>query len=62
MSAIWPLTGAKRTWQEKLVSVAIDPKQNVYVGCYRADGDRQRTITMVQLEGTILGKYRLAFF
>ena len=25
MSAIWSLTGAKRTWQEKLVSVAIDP-------------------------------------
>ncbi len=26
MSAIWSLTGAKRTWQGKLVSVAIDPK------------------------------------
>jgi hypothetical protein len=26
MSSIWSLTGAKRTWQEKLVSVAIDPK------------------------------------
>jgi hypothetical protein len=25
MSALWSLTGGKRTWQGKLISVAIDP-------------------------------------
>jgi hypothetical protein len=32
MSAIWSLTEAKRTWQEKLVSVAIDPKLTLSEG------------------------------
>ena len=27
MSALWSLTGGKRTWQGKLISVAIDPKR-----------------------------------
>jgi hypothetical protein len=26
MSAIWPLTGTKQTWHEKVSSVAIEPE------------------------------------
>jgi hypothetical protein len=29
MSAIWSVTGAKRTWQGKLVSVENDPEADV---------------------------------
>ena len=32
MSAVWSLTGEKRTWQGKLISVAIDPIRTFKAG------------------------------
>ncbi len=46
MSAIWSLTGAKRTWQGKIVSVAIDPNRTSGLAGLQCTKKRTRTVAI----------------
>jgi hypothetical protein len=39
MSAVWSLAGGKRTWQGKLISVAIDPSRTFAVSIQAQSAD-----------------------